>query len=193
MQWFNSRFHQQQPVIVVSGLPRSGTSLTMQMLQAAKIPLLVDNVRPADESNPRGYFEFEPVKQMATGSNIWVEQATGKAVKIVSPLLPYLPSSYQYHIIFMTRDIGEIVASQKLMMYPQQPADNAQSEYQQHLDKIKSWLAIQPNIKTLYTEHHQAIQNTATVARSIADFLGRDLDINAMCGVIEPNLYRNRG
>jgi hypothetical protein len=191
MQLFNRS--RPQTVIVVSGLPRSGTSLTMQMLQAAQIPILTDNIRPADPSNPRGYFEFEPVKQMARGDNGWMGQATGKAVKIVSPLLPYLPAQYQYQVIFMLRDISEIVASQTRMMYPQKPSDNAQSEYQQHLDKIKSWLALQSNMQVVYLEHRQALHQPASIAQSIADFLGKPLDIDAMCGVIDLDLYRNRG
>lgn len=182
-----------KPVIVVSGLPRSGTSLMMQMLSAAQVPILTDNKRQADKNNPKGYFEFEPVKQMATQKVDWMVQAQGKAVKIVSPLLPYLPTPYPYQVIFMVRDVGEIVASQTQMMYPQKPSNNAQSEYQQHLDKIKSWLALQSNMDVIYIEHRQAINKPSAVAQSIAHFLGLGLDIDAMCRVIEPDLYRNRG
>lgn len=197
MQWFNRQIKRisqsSQPVIVVSGLPRSGTSLTMQMLHASGLPILTDNKRQPDASNPKGYFEFEPVKQMATRTVDWMGQAQGKVVKIVSPLLPYLPTDYRYQVIFMVRDVGEIVASQTQMMYPHKPSDNAQSEYQQHLDKIRQWLAIQPNINIIYIEHRQAIEQPSSVAQEIAQFLGKPLDIQAMCDVIEPNLYRNRG
>ncbi len=200
MQWFNrwsDRLFRQQdeqaPVIVVSGLPRSGTSLMMQMLHVAGVPILTDNIRQPDPNNPKGYFEYEPVKQMATGDRAWMAQATGKAVKIVSPLLPYLPLDYRYQVIFMVRDVAEIVASQTQMMYPHKPSDNAQSEYQQHLDKIKQWLAIQPQIAVIDIQHRQAIEQPLSVAHTIAQFLGKPLDIEAMGAVIEPNLYRNRG
>jgi hypothetical protein len=193
MQWFNQLRKSRQPVIVVSGLPRSGTSLMMQMLHSAQVPILTDHKRQPDHSNPKGYFEFEPVKQMATREIDWMGQAQGKAVKIVSPLLPHLPTDFRYQVIFMLRDIGEIVASQTQMMYPHKPSDNAQSEYQQHLDKIKQWLAIQPNIEVIYIHHRQAIEQPLSVAQDIGQFLGKSLDIEAMGAVIEPNLYRNRG
>src|SRR5215813_2579369 len=105
-----------QPIIVVSGLPRSGTSMMMKMLAAGGLPVLVDAIRAADDDNPNGYFEFEPVKQLADGQNEWLTEAGGKVVKIISALLEYLPKSYHYKIIFMERELKEILASQQKML-----------------------------------------------------------------------------
>src|SRR5574341_398925 len=103
-------------IIVVSGLPRSGTSLMMNMLAAGGLPVLTDSLRSADDDNPNGYFEFEPVKKLADGRSEWLPQADRKVVKIISALLEHLPNSYHYKIIFMERDLKEILASQRTML-----------------------------------------------------------------------------
>ena len=102
-------------IVVVSGLPRSGTSLMMQMLQAGGMPLLIDDLRPADTDNPNGYWEYEPVKRLQQ-DNSWIPQAEGKAVKVVSALLQYLPPQHTYKIIFMQRPMQEVLASQTVML-----------------------------------------------------------------------------
>ncbi len=187
--------HASAPVVVVSGLPRSGTSLMMQMLQAGGVPLLVDGKRLADENNPKGYYEYEPVKRMAQAGAGWMGQAAGKAVKIVSPLLLYLPPDYTYRVIFMVRPLAEVIASQARMMAPAVlDHAKAESEYAAHLDKIRAWLATQANIHTLEVAHHDAILCPQKAAGCVADFLPDwRLDTDAMRRVIEPNLYRNRG
>jgi hypothetical protein len=104
------------PVIVVSGLPRSGTSMMMRMLEAGGAPLWTDEVRAADESKPRGYYELERMKELGKGDPSWIVEARGKAVKIVSPLLVHLPDLCNYRVVFMQRDLREIVASQNRML-----------------------------------------------------------------------------
>src|ERR1700704_756589 len=105
------------PIVVVSGLPRSGTSMAMKMLQAGGLPLLTDDARPADDSNPDGYFEFELVKQLdKSGDLAWLRNARGKGVKVISWLVTWLPESYDYRVIFMQRDLEEVVASQNAML-----------------------------------------------------------------------------
>src|ERR671923_2816349 len=102
-------------IIVVSGLPRSGTSMMMKMLAAGKIELFTDNLRVADEDNPEGYFEFERVKKLKDGDFAWLPGAQGKAVKVISALLEFLPSEFNYQVIFMRRRMSEILASQRKM------------------------------------------------------------------------------
>ena len=103
-------------VIIVSGLPRSGTSMMMKMLEAGGLKILTDNLREADANNPKGYYEFERVKQMKDGNLAWLPDAVGKVVKIVTGLIIYLPSDYKYKIIFMKRDLNEVLSSQKKML-----------------------------------------------------------------------------
>src|SRR3990167_393038 len=98
-------------IVIVSGLPRSGTSLMMQMLRAGGMSLLIDDQRPADADNPHGYWEYEPVKRLQH-DNSWLPQAEGKAVKVVSALLQYLPPRHTYKIIVMHRPMQEVLASQ---------------------------------------------------------------------------------
>ena len=105
------------PVTVVSGLPRSGTSMMMKMLDQAGLELVTDRLRQADEDNPKGYFEYEPVKQLARSADrTWLDDARGKGVKIISTLLRELPAHYNYKVVFMRRDLSEILASQAKML-----------------------------------------------------------------------------
>ena len=116
-RWFGKETPKDhQPVVVVSGLPRSGTSMMMKMLDAGGIPVVIDGIRGADRDNPKGYYEFERVKQLDKGDTAWVADAQGKAVKVISALLQHLPADQEYRIIFMERNIDEVLASQRKMM-----------------------------------------------------------------------------
>ncbi|MGD9252718.1 MAG: sulfotransferase domain-containing protein [Holophagae bacterium] len=187
------------PVIVVSGLPRSGTSMAMKMLEAAGLDLVVDEVRTADEDNPKGYFEDERVKELAgmpdTG---WLRQARGKAIKVVSSLLNYLPSSNQYKVLFMRRDLREVLASQSKMLERRGEAsqtDDAElrAMYESHLEKTTFQLRFRSNFEALFIDYPEVIADPQREARRIADFLGGGLDHRAMAAVVDGSLYRNRG
>jgi len=184
-----------QPIIVVSGLPRSGTSLMMQILQAGGIPVLSDSHRPADINNPRGYFEYQQVKRIRQNQT-WVKKAIGKAVKIVSPLLPYLPSEYNYLIIFMRRPLAEIIASQERMLKtlarPQSKANPSKIKlaFQQHLQKIEKLISQKGNIKTIYISYPLLIRQPKLQLRKIRSFLGPSFSPLRGRQVIDPHLYR---
>ena len=102
-------------IVVVCGLPRSGTSLMMQMLNSGGVDIYQDNLRTPDENNPNGFFEHENVKALMKGNN-WFKEAKGKAIKVVSPLFRFLSPSFTYKVIIMKRDIVEIVNSQHKML-----------------------------------------------------------------------------
>ena len=187
-----------KPVIVVSGLPRSGTSMMMKMLQAGGIEPVVDNIRAADEDNPKGYFEFERVKQLDKGDTAWVAEAQGKAVKVISQLLKYLPAGYEYKVIFMRRAMPEILASQKKMLINRGEDPNKVSDeeiatlFEKHLQQVMAWLEAQPNMATLYVHYGKTLADPQTQAEMVRAFLGEELDVAKMTAVVDPTLYRNR-
>ena len=187
-----------QFITIVSGLPRSGTSMMMKMVDAGGIPPLTDALRVADEDNPKGYYEFERVKQMDKGDTAWVPDARGKAVKVISALLKYLPTTEQYRVIFIRRNIDEILASQRKMLINRgedpDKMDDAQMTmlFENHVRQVESWLAQQPNIEVLYVHYSDVMADPLTAINSMGRFLGRDLDVRAMAEVVDPDLYRNR-
>ena len=184
-------------VTIVSGLPRSGTSLMMQMLAAGGMQLLTDGQRTADQHNPRGYFELEAVKHTRTDHS-WLAQAEGKAVKVVYLLLPNLPVDRHYRVIFMQRNLTEIIASQRAMLQQQgRPAANLPDSklaevFGKQLAEVRQWLAQNPCFRVLDLQHGDVIEMPLTVAQQIATFLGGDLDPKRMAAVVEPSLYRQR-
>ena len=184
-------------VIIVSGLPRSGTSMMMNMLQAGGLPILTDNVRTADDDNPKGYYEFEQVKQIEQDPT-WVEDAQGKVVKMISALLKHLPGDYHYKIIFMRRKIEEVLASQRQMLIRRnEPVDTVADDkmadlYRRHLQQVEAWLAKQPNVDVLYITYHQVVANPREHAEQINAFLGGGLDIDTMAASVDHMLYRQR-
>ncbi len=186
-----------EPITIVSGLPRSGTSMMMQMLEAGGIQPLKDDIRTPDDDNPKGYYEFERVKQIAQ-DQAWLADARGHVVKMVSALLTQLPSSYQYKIVFMRRNMDEILASQKVMLArKQQPQDKVADEkmaalFRTHLATVEKWLAEQPNIQVLYVHYNEMLQDPATHVQEINQFLGGRLDSAKMVGVVDRKLYRER-
>ena len=184
-------------ITIVSGLPRSGTSLMMQMLAAGGIPPLTDHLRVADESNPRGYFEFDAVKRLRSDHS-WLDLARGHAVKIIHLLLRELPTDrgLQYRVIFMRRPLGEVLASQRAMLERQgkPAADDAllAKVFGSQLEQVEQWLATAPGFSVLQVEHHALFESAQSTAERVSEFLGGQLDVAAMLGVIEPALYRQR-
>jgi hypothetical protein len=185
-------------IVVVSGLPRSGTSMMMKMLEAGGIPPLTDKQRTADADNPQGYYEFERVKQLDKGDSDWLPQAKGKAVKVISALLKHLPATYGYKVIFMERHMPEILASQhKMLVRRQEEADKVDDAqmaalFQKHVSEIKEWLPAQPNFELLSIHYSDVLQDSWSQIQAVNQFLGGHLDEEAMANVIDPDLYRNR-
>ena len=183
-------------ITVISGLPRTGTSMLMQMLAAADYPCLTDGVREADADNPRGYFEYEQVKRLRRDCS-WLPEAKGKAVKIIAQLIPFLPPQFNYRIIFMERDINEVLASQREMLQRQGKGGGNLSDVQLHqiferqVLEVKQLLT-QRNIPTLDVAYSDALQYPMKIAEKIREFLSEDLDVCAMTAVIDPNLHRQR-
>jgi hypothetical protein len=190
---------QRNSITVVSGLPRSGTSLMMGMLAAGGLPLLTDELRRPDEDNPQGYYEFERVKRLEKGDVGWLAGAGGKAVKVISALLPYLPPGYSYRVIFMERPLGEILSSQRKMLARRQPGEVDRGEDAEmatvlgrHLEETRRWLTGQPHMATLYLPYHELVNTPHRHVEQIRQFLGATLDTTAMVQTVEPALYRNR-
>ena len=183
-------------ITVVSGLPRSGTSMLMQVLDATGYPCLTDGVRKADADNPRGYFEYEKVKRLRRDCS-WLPEAKGKAVKIIAQLIPFLPFQFSYRFIFMERDISEVLASQRKMLQHQGKGGGNLSDAQLHqiferqVREVKQMLT-QRNIPMLDVAHSEALQYPAKIAQRIREFFGQDLDVQAMAAVIDPNLHHQR-
>lgn len=185
-------------ITVVSGLPRSGTSLMMQMLSAGGIAALVDNLRAADADNPQGYYELESVKEMPKGNFAWLSGAQGKAVKIISALLEFLPDSHVYRVVFMRRAMGEILASQRKMLLRRgEPADTVPDEkmaavYARHLAQVEAMLAQRPHMTVLNVDYNSLVLDPLPAARRVNEFLGGRLDVAAMTQAVKQGLYRNR-
>ncbi len=180
-------------VTIVSGLPRSGTSMVMQMLHAGGMDILTDEKRKADDNNPKGYYEFEAVKSLAR-DNKWLDQAEGKAVKIIVQLLQFLPGDFEYKIIFIHRDINEVITSQQKMLGKKQdvfPIGIA-TAFNKELEKVKVWAKKEPNVEMLEINYTDVINNPGQEISKINEFLSMGLDEEKMAGVIDPNLYRNR-
>lgn len=187
----------EQFITIVSGLPRSGTSMMMQMLAAGGMPALVDNVRQADEDNPRGYYEFERVKQVETDSS-WLCEAEGRAVKMVYRLLYDLPTDRTYRVIFMTRPLDEVIASQEVMLERHGKASERLDVtglteiYRRQLQEVTAWLDAQPGFSVLPVEYHDVLDNPEQVVHRINCFLDGCLDTEAMVRVPDQSLYRQR-
>lgn len=186
-----------EPVIVVSGLPRSGTSMMMKMLAEGGVPILTDELRSADTDNPNGYFELETVKQMPAGKVDWLENAGGKAVKVISALLEYLPARYSYRIIFMEREIREILASQRKMLVRRNESSSVEdarieTQFRKHLSVIKPWLARQPNMEILTISYNSLMSNPEPHCRRVLEFIHAPLQLERMLSVPNGELYRNR-
>jgi hypothetical protein len=198
VDWLKTWFNKPAPVIIVSGLPRSGTSLMMQMLSAGGLPLLTDSHRQPDESNPLGYYEYAPVKRMHVGETAWLSQASGRGVKIVSALLPTLPANITARVIFMQRDLDEVVRSQRAMLErlnkPTQTfdAESLRAEYAAHLSAVRAWLKSRTNLQYLDISYTDLVCAPAEHTPRVATFLGGKLNPAAMAAAVDPSLYRER-
>ncbi len=186
-----------RPVIVVSGLPRSGTSLAMQMIHAGGVEAVTDGRRASDEDNPLGYFEFERVKQLRTDKS-WLDGAEGKVVKVIHLLLAELPDDRPYRVVFMQRDLGEVVRSQATMLARsgraggQLAPERLMAVYAQQLAAVDAWLAARPNFGVLRVPYAQMVADPAAHAAAVNAFLGGSLDEARMRAAVDPSLHRNR-
>jgi hypothetical protein len=184
-------------ITVVSGLPRSGTSMMMKMLEAGGIPPLTDKIRTADEDNPKGYYEFERVKQIEHDQS-WLEDAKGKAVKMISGLLKHLPQGYTYKVIFMRRQMEEILASQRQMLVRRgEPTDTISDEkmaelFRAHLKQVQTWIDESPNVEVIYVSYNEILEDPDTHVKRINQLLGNTLNVKNMVGVVDQRLYRQR-
>ena len=184
-----------EEIIVVSGLPRSGTSLMMQMLQGGGIEVVTDRLREADTDNPHGYLEYEAVKDLDQDAS-WLPTIRGKAVKIVSMLLYKLPPTERYRILFMERDIEEVLNSQEAMLKrlgrAAAPRDKMAEAFRIHLENLEEWLKGRSDMTLLRVKYRDLVQQPETEANRVTEFLGRRLDVDQMVQSVDPNLYRNR-
>lgn len=185
-------------IVVVSGLPRSGTSLVMQMLAAGGLPLLVDSERPADVDNPRGYHELSAVKSIDRDS-AFLAHAAGRAVKIVAPLVRALPGAHDYDVLFVRRDLAEVLASQAAMLARHGMAGGGADQrirtaFESILEKTRVWLARQPNVRTHFVDHAELLADPRRQAERMVDFLGSEsgLEADEMARAVDPGLYRCR-
>lgn len=193
-----TRTDKEEYITVVSGLPRSGTSMMMKMLEAGGIPPITDRLREADEDNPKGYYEFERVKLMDKGDTKWVIEARGRVVKVISALLKHLPPGEMYRVVFVRRNMPEVLASQRKMLIRRgedpDKMDDAQMAmlFGKHLNQVEEWLAAQPNFRVLYVHYSDVLADPLPQIARINDFLGGALNTRAMAEAVDPNLYRNR-
>jgi hypothetical protein len=181
-------------IVVVSGLPRSGTSLMMQMLAAGGLPPLCDGVRAADAQNPRGYLEWEPIKGIAAHPER-IARARGRAVEVISALLPALPPPWRYRVVFMERDPVAVEASQRAMLARRgAPADDVTAaELARHLARTRAWLAAQPRFATCFVAYEETLARPRETAARVRDFLGLELDAERMAAAVDPSLRRQPG
>ncbi len=182
---------------IVSGAPRSGTSLMMRMLEAGGIPPLTDAIRAADRDNPNGYYEFEPVKKLREDTS-WVAGSVGKAVKMVYVLLRDLPPGTEYRVLLMRRRLEEVVASQNKMLERLGRPSAGLSEqrmidmFRAQLDETERWLTGRPGFSHMVVDYNALVADPLTHVPALDAFLGGGLDCAAMCTTVDPDLYRNR-
>jgi len=182
-------------ITIVSGLPRSGTSLMMQMLQRGGMTVVTDDLRAADVDNPRGYFEWAKVKTIGQDSS-WLRDVRGKAFKMVSQLLYHLPASHEYRVILMERDLDEMLSSQEKMLgrlsQKAAPRDEMKRSCTLHLARLKAWLARQSHIRVLHVRYNDLVDRPEAEAKRVSSFLERPLDVGRMAAAVDSPLYRNR-
>ncbi len=184
-------------IAIVSGLPRSGTSLMMQMLVAGGLPVLSDGERKADTDNPRGYLEWERIKQLPKEPSL-IAEAEGKVVKVISQLLLSLPDGHEYGVVFMQRPLPEVLKSQDEMLRrrgtfePNVDTSPIEEAFQRHLIEVNRWMNTKPNVQALRVHYHRALREPKATAKAVAEFLKIPLDVEAMMREVDPSLHRNR-
>lgn len=184
-------------VTVVSGLPRSGTSMLMRSLEAGGMAVLTDAIRTADPDNPRGYYEYERVKTLPEEAE-WLHEARGRAVKIIYKLAYHLPPGLPCKIVFLQRDLAEVVASQEKMLARrgaptgQIPAETMIRLFQSEVLAFRNWVQGQRHLDILFVDYAGLIDRPEAGMRAVAEFLGLPLDVAAMARVTDPALHRNR-
>lgn len=184
-------------IIVVSGLPRSGTSMMMGVLESAGLRIFADGVRKADADNPKGYFEFERVKKLETDKG-WVPDARGTVIKVISQLLRHLPVGERYRVLFMRRAMAEVLASQREMLLRRgQPADAATDArmtevFERHLQRTEEWLRAQKNFEVLYVDYNAVLRDAAREMARVNGFFGGELDEKRMVAAVDKALHRQR-
>lgn len=180
-------------ITVVTGLPRSGTSMVMQMLAAGGIEPLIDDVRPTDVSNPLGYFELDAVKRTATDA-LWCNSAVGKAVKVIYQLIPMLPEGVEYRVIFIRREMRDVLASQAAMLArlgrtgAELPNEKLAKIYSRQIQETDAWIKTQPQFRVRKIDYERAIASPASIAAIMDRFLGGGLNVHAMSRVVDPAL-----
>jgi len=187
-----------EPIVIVSGLPRSGTSMMMKMLEAGGLTVLTDSIRQADIDNPKGYYEYERVKNLEKETDkSYVREARGKVLKVISFLLKDLPDDNFYRVVFMRRHLDEVISSQNKMLDRRgedaiEDRETMAEAYRNHLAAVKILVRKRPNLEMLEFRYDEAVKNPKEAARSVNAFLGGALDERAMAAVIDGELYRNR-
>ncbi len=170
--------------------------MMMRMLEAGGLEVLTDELREADADNPKGYYEFERVKQLEH-DKAWLGDAEGKAVKIISQLLYHLPEDATYKVVFMRRNMEELLASQRRMLARRGESDQVDDRqlaqlFRKHLERVQGWLDQQPGFDVVYISYNQVLEDPREQARKVNRFLDGTLDVDAMAGVVDPELYRQR-
>lgn len=187
-------------LIIVSGLPRSGTSLVMQMLEIGGIPILKDSERLPDEHNPYGYFEYQPINNLNETTDIsYLQKYKGYAIKIVSPILAKITFSFPAKVIFLKRPLPEVIISQQKMAQKRNGIQITSVDtnhlliiFEKHIRQTINSLYQNPNLKVLEVNFPEIFSNPKYIIDSINTFLDGNLDINKMYTVINPELYRNK-
>ena len=186
-----------ETITVVTGLPRTGTSMMMKMLDAGGIPPLTDKIRKANQDNPKGYYEYERVKKLPADTE-WIPLAKGKAVKVLAELIKHLPDTYSYKVIFMERNMDEMLESQRKMLVRRgkDPDEVSDAELKEmfilYRDMIRNHVESHPTMDVLYVGYNELLLDPETGVEKIDSFFHGKLDTEKMISVIDPELYRNR-
>ncbi len=187
-----------KPIVVVSGLPRSGTSMTMKMLSEGGLELVTDGIRTADDSNPEGYYELETVKELGKATDLsWLPDARGKAIKVISYLLRFMPQTLNYRVIFMHRNLHEVIASQNKMLEQRGESNETSDDrlltlFEQEVKKAKNLIAARSCFDAIDVNHKDVLADPLQQATRINQFLGGRLDIERMAAAVDQRLYRSR-